>query len=136
MPILAESFFARFSAKHGKDLKGISEEAMAALACHLWPGNVRELENCIERAVVLAQGEFLGVGDLPPPVSAAGSSGALPATMSTLNLQEVEKRVIHKALNDCGWNKARASEKLGIFPSSLYKKMKRFGIPQKRPPQA
>jgi two-component system response regulator HydG len=136
VPLLAESFFARYSAKHCKDMKGISEDAMAALACHAWPGNVRELENCIERAVVLAQGESLGVGDLPPPISAAGSLGASPATVGTLNLQEVEKRVIRRALDECGWNKARASEKLGIFPSSLYKKMKRFGIPQKRPSEA
>jgi len=134
VPLLAESFFARFSAKYGKDLKGISDEALAALERHAWPGNVRELENCIERAVVLAQGELLGVRDLPGPVSAAGPGAA--ATVSTLNLQEVERQAIHRALENCGWNKARASEKLGIFPSSLYKKMKRFGIPQKRPSQA
>jgi transcriptional regulator of acetoin/glycerol metabolism len=57
---------------------------------------------------------------------------AVPAR-DTFNLQEVEKRAILGALESTGWNKVRASEKLGIFPSSLYKKMKRLGIPQKRP---
>ncbi len=136
VPLLAESFLARYSAKHGKDVKGISEEAMTALLSHTWPGNVRELENCIERVVVLTQGDVLGIGDLPRPVSAAGLAGRTPPTANTLNLREVEKQVIHRALEECGWNKARASEKLGIFPSSLYKKMKRFGIPQKRPSQS
>jgi DNA-binding NtrC family response regulator len=133
VPILAESFLARYAAKYAKDVKGISADVMNALAGHAWPGNVRELENCMERAVVLAQGEQLGVGDLPAPVSEAGPGTGAPPSAGTLNLQEVEKRVIRRALDECGWNKARASEKLGIFPSSLYKKMKRFGIPQKRP---
>ncbi len=133
VPLLAKSFLARYSAKYGKDVKGVSERAMSALSSHAWPGNVRELENCIERAVVLAQGGPLGIGDLPAPVSAAGPHSCPPLNSGTLNLQEVEKRAIHRALDECGWNKARASEKLGIFPSSLYKKMKRFGIPQKRP---
>jgi len=133
VPMLAESFLARYSAKYCEDVKGVTERARMALAGHAWPGNVRELENCMERAVVLSQGECLDVGDLPAPVSAAGPGILGRPLGDTLNLQEVEKQVIRRALDECGWNKARASEKLGIFPSSLYKKMKRFDIPQKRP---
>jgi len=135
VPILAEGFVSRYAAKHGKRASGISEEALSALKGHDWPGNVRELENCIERAVILSRDEIVGKADLPPPLSAAGGRHAPPAG-ETLNLQEVEKQTILHALDETGWNKARASEKLGIFPSSLYKKMKRLGIPQKRPEQS
>jgi transcriptional regulator with PAS, ATPase and Fis domain len=130
---LAESFLKACSAKHGKRLEGIADAALAALEGHLWPGNVRELENCIERAVIMATGTLLEKRDLPPPL--CGSSAGVPATSAAdaFNLQEVERLTIMRALESTDWNKARASEKLGIFPSSLYKKMKRLGIPQKRP---
>ncbi len=132
VPLLAESFVSKYAAKHAKRASGISDQVLAVLKGHDWPGNVRELENCIERAVILARGETIEKADLPPPLSGAEARYApLPGT--TLNLQEVEKQTILRALEETGWNKARASEKLGIFPSSLYKKMKRFSIPQKRP---
>jgi DNA-binding NtrC family response regulator len=52
---------------------------------------------------------------------------------TTLDLREIEKHAVTQALEETNWNKVRAAEKLGIFPSSLYKKMKRYGIPQNRP---
>lgn len=132
VPLLVEHFVSRYSAKHGKRLSAVSDEALVVLRAHDWPGNVRELENGVERSVILASGETIEKRDLPPPL--CGSSVRTPAVgEGTFNLQEVEKRTILRALDSTGWNKARAAEKLGIFPSSLYKKMKRLKIPQKRP---
>ena len=133
VPLLVEHFVSRYAAKHGKRLSAVSDEALAVLKAHDWPGNVRELENCVERSVILARGETIEKRDLPPPL--CGSSVRTPVVggEDAFNLQEVERSTILRALDNTGWNKARAAEKLGIFPSSLYKKMKRFGIPQKRP---
>jgi DNA-binding NtrC family response regulator len=136
VPVLAERFVSLYAAKHGKNVVGVSDDAMAALKSHDWPGNVRELENSIERALVLAPGETLRAEDLPPPLSSGAAGPGLEPGTDTLNLREAERGLILRALRESGWNKARAAERLGIFPSSLYKKMKRFGIPQKRPERA
>jgi len=106
---------------------------MHHLRSHTWPGNVRELENAMSRAVALAAGAELTVEDLglgPAPRTASGQA----AYAATLNLEELEKIAILRALAETDWNKIRAADKLGIFASSLYKKMRRFGIP-KSPPQ-
>ncbi len=130
VPLLAESFASTYSSKLGKNIKGISEDVLQIFARHDWPGNVRELENAVERAVVLVHGETIGAGDLPQSIT--GKDEAPAPEAGTLNLQEVEKRTIVQALEESGWTKARAAEKLGIFPSSLHKKMKRLGVPLKR----
>jgi len=134
IPFLATSFLAVFSSKYGKTVTTIEPDAMEALLHHDWPGNVRELENYIERAVVLAHGEALAMGDLPAPVTGI-DDGPMSSCegYGTLNLREVERQTILKALEESGWNKALTSEKLGVFPSSLYKKMKRFNMPLKKP---
>jgi DNA-binding NtrC family response regulator len=128
---IALHFVAQYASKHRKNATGLSDDAMAALKGHDWPGNVRELENCVERAVVLSGGVQLELDDLPPPLSSASASVTEPADDS-LDLQDVEKRTILRALERTGWNKARASDLLGIFPASLYKKLKRLGIPQNK----
>jgi len=134
IPLLACSFLSIFTSKYGKTVREIEPEATEALLRHDWPGNVRELENYIERAVVLAGGEALTLGDFPGPVTGiepSPTSGC--GELGTLNLREMERQTILKALEESGWNKALTSEKLGVFPSSLYKKMKRFGMPLKKP---
>jgi two-component system response regulator HydG len=128
---LAEAFLMRFADEAAKRLDGFSSEALGVLQQHDWPGNVRELENCIDRAVVVARGVHVERDDLPPPLSEAADPG--PGPEDTLDLDEVEKRTILRALDVTGWNKVHAAEVLGIYPSSLYKKLKRLGIPLKPP---
>jgi len=128
---LAEAFLQRFADEAAKRLDGFSAEALGVLRQHDWPGNVRELENCIDRAVVVARGACVERDDLPPPLSDAPAPGGVPE--DTLDLDEVEKRTILRAFDVTGWNKVRAAEVLGIYPSSLYKKLKRLGIPLKPP---
>lgn len=129
---LAESFLQSFCARHNKNISGFSPEALDSLNRHTWPGNVRELENCIERAVILAREERLKKSDLPYPISGASGPLLQEIQSGTLNLKEIEKRTVLRALEESNWNKTAASRKLGVFSSALYKKMKRFGIPQKR----
>jgi two-component system response regulator HydG len=126
---LAETFLRRSAARHKKDIRGLSSEALNALNSYHWPGNVRELENCLERAVILARSDVVEKEDLPQPVSGVSGPVLPGSSVESLNLKEVEKRTVLRALEKSGWNKSRAAELLGVFPSSLYKKMKRFGIP-------
>jgi transcriptional regulator with PAS, ATPase and Fis domain len=121
---LAEHFVRVYSARLKKGISSISDDALGSLREHGWPGNVRELENCIERAVVVASGEAIQRGDLPVPLS--GLEGVLPS--NSLNLQELERETVLRALKETDGNKAQAAARLGIYPSSLYKKLRRFGI--------
>jgi two-component system response regulator HydG len=132
IPLLTEHFLARFAAKHKKMIREVSPEALDVLTAFDWPGNVRELENTVERAVVLNQGPSIGPSDLPPPLNRAPEP-QIPEPSQTFNLREVERATILRALTSTGWNKSLAAKKLGIFASSLYKKMKRLGIPIRRP---
>ncbi len=127
---LAESFLTSAASKHKKDITGFSSEAIEALNSYHWPGNVRELENCLERAVILAKDERIEKHDLPLPLSGVSGPVLPGSSVEPLNLKEAEKRTILLALEESEGNKTHAAQKLGIFPSSLYKKMKRFGIPQ------
>jgi two-component system response regulator HydG len=129
--VLAEAFAFRFAEEQGKRVDGISEDALAVLEAHDWPGNVRELENCMERAVILAKAESIVKAYLPSPLAETDADYGVPA--DSFNLQDVEKRTILRALDASEWNKVHAARKLGIYPSSLYKKMKRLGIPQSSP---
>ena len=108
-------------------MSGIADEAMAVLLGYSWPGNVRELENAIERAVVLGQGDRIRPQDLPPQVHKRADDQH-PLVPAHLTLEEMEKLAIVQALRLTGGNKSEAAERLGIHRTSLYDKMRRYGI--------
>jgi len=130
IPLLVEHFLEKVagSAKH------ISEEAMDILKSYDWPGNVRELENIIERAVILQDGdevtaESLNVSIFPERLkkqARASSSGGLG--VSGITLEELEQRYLLQTLEETGWKKKNAAEILGINPSTLYRKLQRYGM--------
>jgi two-component system response regulator HydG len=128
---LAAHFFALFRDKNKKELRDLSGKALDLLTRYDWPGNIRELENCIERAVIMARGEVIAPADLPPGIQALSSAEkelaglALPSGVS---LQEVEKTLILKTLEDTGGNRTRAAEILGINRRTLQNKLKEYGI--------
>jgi DNA-binding NtrC family response regulator len=127
VPILAAHFLRKYAAREGTTKTGLSEGALAALLGFSWPGNVRELENAIERAVVLGSGEQLRREDLPPSIHQQDTEQ--PALVpSHLTLEEMEKLAIVQALKLTGGNKSEAAERLGIHRTSLYDKMRRYGI--------
>jgi two-component system, NtrC family, response regulator HydG len=127
VPILAMHFLRKYAAREGNRVQGIAEEAMNVLLGYPWPGNVRELENAIERAVVLAQGEQLRAQDLPPQVHDRNDDRR-PLVPAHLTLEEIEKLAIAQALRLTGGNKSEAAERLGIHRTSLYDKIRRYGI--------
>jgi two-component system response regulator AtoC len=128
--LLGEHFFQIYTRKYSKNLKGISAQSVKLLERYFWPGNVRELENVIERAVILSRGPYLTSENFPAAVIEAkpltqAFKGVLPLSKA---LEEPEKRVIQNALEQCGWSRKKAAELLQINRTTLFKKMRRYGL--------
>jgi two-component system response regulator HydG len=128
VPLLATHFLERLSAKGGKQVR-LSDAALEILNAYDWPGNVRELENALERAAVLSTGEVIEPGVLPdrlrqPPRPRLATEGLPPNP----TMEVVERAYILWVLQSEGGNKTRAAEVLGIDPSTLYRKLNRYGI--------
>jgi DNA-binding NtrC family response regulator len=114
-----------------KEPKTVSKEARDALLAYDWPGNVRELENVIERAVILTEDGVITPEDLPERViQGAKGRGSLVIDNPTMTLDELEREYILKVLHHTGGQKKRASEILGINPSTLYRKLLSYGLLQ------
>jgi DNA-binding NtrC family response regulator len=122
IPLLAEHFLRRFSQETNKSVDGISREALDDLMLYEWPGNVRELENAIERAVVVGKGRKLRSRDWPFYCETHLS------TLPGVSLRSVEKAHIKRILQDTGWNITKSANILKIDRSTLYNKIKRFGL--------
>jgi transcriptional regulator with PAS, ATPase and Fis domain len=122
IPLLAEHFLRRFCQETNRHIDRISREAMDEMMLYEWPGNVRELENAIERAVVVGKTRKIMPQDLP---IFHPEHLDIPQDNS---LREMEKTHISRILNDNRWNISEASRILGIDRSTLYSKIKRYGI--------
>ncbi len=131
IPLLAEHFLRRFCLTHDKDKREIEPEAMECLQRYPWPGNVRELENVIERAVLLSKGTRIGTDDLPQTLvmqsRVASSQGHAQMGLKEA-LAEPEKAAIRTALEANNWNRQNTAKALQINRTTLYKKMKRYGL--------
>ena len=127
VPILAMHFVRKYAAREHSAMTGIADDALNVLLSYAWPGNVRELENAIERSVVLGQGTQIRAQDLPPQVHRRGDDQR-PLIPAHLSLEEIEKLAIAQALRLTGGNKSEAAERLGIHRTSLYDRMRRYGI--------
>jgi len=130
IPALANHFLSLYREKNKKEIKEISPKALDLLIRHDWPGNIRELENCLERAVIVARGELLAPADLPPAIQnlPAGKEDAEIPFPAGISLQEAEKALILKTLEDAGGNRSRAAEILGINRRTLQMKLKEYGM--------
>ncbi len=126
IPLLVEHFLKLFAAAKGKDIQDLGSEALRLLLNYSWPGNVRELENTIEHAVVLAKAGQVEAWDLPAAIQ-SGSPGASPT------LSQREEKALREILEECGWNKKLAAQRLGISRSTLYLMLKRHKISGSKP---
>ncbi len=139
IPELAEFFLRKFSDETGRNLQGFSPRAMEQLLRYRWPGNVRELKNVIERAVVLATGEYVDHEDLVlSTLKTAGDTeagGQLPPSQDfePTSLADMERDHILRTLNSTGWNKSRAAGILGIERSTLDRKIRRYELKTLKP---
>ena len=129
--LLAKAFLDRFRSKHGREIEGIDPEAYRRLLSYQWPGNVRELEHAIERGVLVARGREITLADLPEALQAVPATLDAPAAPPG-SLEEIERVSIVRALETSGWNKQAAAALLGLRRPTLYSKMRRHGIPQRR----
>lgn len=128
IPVLADSFLARSAAQRGEAVKVLSEEALDVLQAYQWPGNVRELENALERAVILSPSGEISVDALPERITARRAEPLVSErTPTTPTLEAIERAYIQWVLQNEGGNKSRAADMLGIDPSTLYRKLARYG---------
>jgi DNA-binding NtrC family response regulator len=129
IPLLAEYFLARTAEARHEPQKHLSADTLDALVSYSWPGNVRELENALERAVILTPGEQISPSSLPERVTARVSE-PLVADRAPANptMEAVERAYIMWVLQSEGGNKTRTAEVLGIDPSTLYRKLSRYGV--------
>jgi DNA-binding NtrC family response regulator len=123
IPPLASHFLQRFSQERKKEVINFSPEVMEILLAHSWPGNVRELENVIDHAIIIAKQDKILLRDLPQYLVLR----PLP-TQESATLQDYEKNLILKTLQEMNWNKHKAAKRLNINRSTLYGKMKRYGL--------
>ncbi len=123
IPLLAEYFIKKYNAQHNKQVTGIAADLLTKIENLDWPGNVRELENFIDRAVALATGPVLTVGDTELPSTRKTGGGWMDNLPSNLTLDELESEYIKHVLKSCDDNYVTAAEILGINKSTLYRKL-------------
>jgi len=129
IPLLVDFFLKKYGEREGKKVQGFTREALNVLVNHPFPGNVRELENVVERAVVFAEKDVLGVSDLPLVLRDAAEAVPGPDGDSLLDkVRRLETQEIRRALRETGGVKSRAARDLGITERMLSYKMKTYGL--------
>ena len=129
VPLLAQHFLKRFTEENGKSIAEVDDSTMTILQSHSWPGNVRELENVIERGVILARGDRLMPGDLPPELtrSAPAPTGDRPLPLKRA-LEIPEREIIERTLRAHDWNRQATARALDINRTTLFNKMRKYGL--------
>ncbi|MBI1735722.1 MAG: sigma-54-dependent Fis family transcriptional regulator [Candidatus Rokubacteria bacterium] len=132
IPLLARHFLRHFSREFRKPLPDLLPEAERLLVDYDWPGNVRELRNVVERAMILIEGDGLGLGDLPPEIgsraSAAHAAARFVLPPGGLVLEDVERDFVRQALAQTHGNQTRAARLLGLTRDELRYRVKKFDV--------
>ncbi len=131
IPLLVEHFIKKYNKYTNKKFAGIEDEAMEMLLNHSWPGNVRELENVIERAIVLGEEPIIRKKDIFISLKIEDKDGVKMEGLKT-SIEEDERRAIEKAIEEAKGNITKASSSLGLKRTTLYYKMKKYGLLSKR----
>jgi Nif-specific regulatory protein len=133
---LAHYFLQRFNSETGRKLRGFTPQAMELMRQYRWPGNVRELKNVVERAVVLARGEFIEPDDLTlSKLSTAGDTAEHPTPQQSFtpaSLADMEREHILATLAATNWNKSQTAALLGIERTTLDRKIRRYELMDER----
>jgi transcriptional regulator with PAS, ATPase and Fis domain len=129
IPLLVDYFVKRHNPELKKNYEGIEEEAVRVLMSLPWKGNVRELDNVIEHTMILAEGEWITVKDLPASIIASGQGNAAFTFNLKDALRQFEKQHILRALEQAGQDRKEAAKLLDISLSSLYRKIEELEIP-------
>ena len=123
--LLSHAFVRRFAAEQNRGTMGLGDDALRAIAAHTWPGNVRELENCIKRAVIMADSNQISRADIGLAENASDDDGDLDLRKIR---DEAERRAVVTALARANGNVVRAAELLAVSRPTLYDLMHRFGL--------
>jgi DNA-binding NtrC family response regulator len=123
IPLLAQHFLGRHTARYRKPLAGFDDAAMRTLVEHEWPGNVRELDHTVERAVLMAAGDQVTAPDLGLRQAKGGVR-----RLEEMSLEEVETYLIQRTLSRFEGNVSKAAEVLGLSRSGLYRRLSKYGI--------
>jgi two-component system response regulator AtoC len=136
VPILVHAFLEHYRAKHARQVQEIEPEAYRRLLADSWPGNVRELQHAVERAVLVARTHEITIADLPEALQHGNgdpNAGTVaPSEVPSGSLEDIERASILKALDATRWNKQAAAVLLGLRRLTLYSKMRKHNIPQRR----
>ena len=133
IPEIANYFFRRFAGETNRKVRGFTPRAMEQMTRYQWPGNVREVKNVVERALVLAQGEYIDQQDLMLSKLSASSDGtsvvvSQSGAFQACSLDEMERRHILATLQSTNWNKSQTASLLGIERSTLDRKIRRYNL--------
>ena len=135
VPALLQHFLGLYNEALGLEIEGFEPECIKALSAYSWPGNIRELENVVERAMVLADADRIGVDDLPdtisdPKATVKGAGGTLSSDELSVKKRtwELEKHLIGRALEVTGGNRTRAAELLDLSYRALLYKIRDYGL--------
>ena len=131
IPLLAKYFVEKFSRKNKRQVHGITPQCMHLLQHYAWPGNVRELENAIERGVILMRGDYLEVDSLPLALTRQTGSrpdSDTPGSTPPSSLEEAEKMVIARVLQETGGNRSETARRLNITRKTLLAKLRKYGL--------
>lgn len=138
IPLLISHFIHFQNQKTGNRIAGVSQSAMRILMDYTWPGNVRELENAIEHAFVLCDGGYMDIFDLPVEMRQFEYQPSPSRMVSTKppggqTGKKLTRETLLDLLNNCQWNKAEVSRRVGVSRTAIWKYMKKWDIPLKRP---
>jgi DNA-binding NtrC family response regulator len=134
LPLLVQAFITEFNARNQRSIIGLDQQAMRMLEQYGWPGNVRELRNVIERATILATGQFIEPKHLPPTLTNEPAPASRPqvALAPGITVEEAERRLIVMTLEHTRQNKTRAAEILGISLKTLHNKLNKLRLRPKK----
>lgn len=128
VPLLAHFFIAKFNEEFRKRIRGVTPGALDALNAHPWPGNVRELKNAVERAMLLADGDELGVDDFMMLLGMGPTSGDFELPAEGIDLEQVERDFVSQALVRTGGNRTQAAKLLSISRDQMRYRVEKFGL--------
>jgi transcriptional regulator with PAS, ATPase and Fis domain len=129
VPLLVEHFLRKTANAGGRSVRRFEAAAIDVLMSYDWPGNIRELESAVEYACMLSQGDTVVESNLPPQIRKAAAAPLVHAAMS---LDEMEAAHIRQILEANSWNQDRAATTLGIGRTTLWRKIRRYGIEVKK----
>jgi PAS domain S-box-containing protein len=132
IPLLIEKFVNKYSKLCGKEIHGLSPEAISTLMAYNFPGNIRELENIIEYATVVCKNSLIRIKNLPEHLlrvpDTNNNTVASEASKKVVSLETIEKDIIFETLRENNWNRKATAAQMGIHPSTLWRKIKRLNL--------